>query len=96
MVSYPYWSYHYYRKYRNFWYLVVIVTVFRYKAQVQLEISQKILEENDGVFSSGKINQIVFETFLLLIQPYSFLNGSFELNLDIYITSYNIYDNFEF
>ncbi len=55
----------------------MIVTIFRYKAQIELEKSQKILDEEENLFTSGKIYNVLLEIFILILQPYSFLNGIF-------------------
>lgn len=52
------------------------VTVFRYKAQMELEKAQRILDEEEGIQSSGKTWQIAIEMIILLFQPYFFLNGT--------------------
>jgi hypothetical protein len=33
---------------------LVVVTIFRYKAQIELEKSQKIIDEEETIVSSGK------------------------------------------
>jgi hypothetical protein len=53
-----------------------MVTVFRYRAQVALEKSQKILDEEENLVSSGKIYNVLIEIILLLLQPYPFLNSN--------------------
>ena len=65
------------------------MTFFRYKAQVELEKAQRILDEQEGIHSSGKTWQIVMEMFILLFQPYYFLN-------DITIQTEDVYDGFFF
>lgn len=44
-------------------------------AQVDLEKSQRILEQEESLRSSGKLKYIIMETLVLLFQPYSFLNS---------------------
>lgn len=67
----------------------LIVTIFRYKAQIELEKSQKILDEEENLFTSGKIYNVLLEIFILILQPYSFLN-------DQYFTTSNLYDSYAF
>ena len=54
---------------------LVVVTVFRYRAQVELEKAQNILDKEEGIHSSGKTWQIGMEMVILLFQPYFFVNG---------------------
>ena len=47
----------------------------RYKAQIELEKSQKILDEEETIMSSGKSGSLILEIIVLLLQPYTFFNG---------------------
>lgn len=50
--------------------------MFRYLAQIELEKCQKILGNEETIISSGKSYSLALEIFILLLQPYIFLNGT--------------------
>ena len=50
----------------------VSITIIRYMAQVELEKSQKILDMEETIFTSGKGSALFLEVFILLLQPYPF------------------------
>lgn len=47
----------------------------RYQAQVELEKSQKILDEEETILTSGKSGNLLLEVGVLLFQPYPFFEG---------------------
>jgi hypothetical protein len=49
--------------------------VVRYQAQVELEKSQKILDEEETIITSGKSGSLLVEVGVLLFQPYPFFEG---------------------
>lgn len=48
----------------------------RYQAQVELEKSQKILDEEETIITSGKSGSLLVEVGVLLFQPYPFFEGT--------------------
>ena len=63
-----------------------------------LEKSQKVLDEEENLVSSGKIYNVLVEIIILLLQPYPFLNSNIFIkhNLGVYFTTTNLYDSFSF
>lgn len=47
----------------------------RYQAQVELEKSQKILDDEETITTSGKSGSMLLEVGVLLFQPYPFFEG---------------------
>lgn len=68
---------------------LVIITVYRYKAQVALEKSQKILDIEETIFTSEKGASLFLEIFILTLQPYPFLEN-------VTVNMADSYDGFTF
>lgn len=65
------------------------MTVVRYQAQIELEKSQKILDEEETIVTSGKSGNMILEIVVLLFQPYPFLD-------ELTVTMNDNYDGFTF
>lgn len=73
----------------------VVVTVLRYQAVVQLEISETELSKFDTIFSAGKY-EIIIEIVILLMQPYPFFNSTCLCDVAITFQTMNIRNNYSF
>jgi hypothetical protein len=60
--------------------LTIGITYIRYQKFIQWSIVKSYYTKIDTLTTTGKINHLIFESFLLLVGPYEFLKG-FEIKL---------------
>lgn len=55
--------------------LSIGITIIRYHTIIDIEISRYELSREDSLWSSDKLPAALADIFILLLQPYPFLNG---------------------
>ena len=54
---------------------LVPITIYRYTQMVELLKKQRFISEEEDIFTSGQIKNLIYEILIILPIPLPFLNG---------------------